>query len=124
MQLKSEDYFGVNILHSKSYAGFYEAYVCGAGFLKADTIKGLKKLIDENRKVVATIQDWPMITLIYEVDDDFIICKHGGVFTNLYGSADKAPIKRYKIYHAQKRGYYFKINNRRFYLDTATISNW
>lgn len=75
---------------------------------------------------IATIQThFPLAVYIFGLDGDTTVTAAvGSAWTDSKDCVENVKPRKYKMYHAVKRGYYFKWNNRRLYLDEAIRTNW
>lgn len=113
------DYHGVTIDRVR-HNGMYTALVPGAGFVKADTVKGIKRMIRQSWEPVATIQRFPFVVHLLEVDSETVTAKSGSAWTDSPSSVTRAAIRHYKVYHSpSKDDYYFRIHGRRYWFSEA-----
>lgn len=113
------DFHGITIDRIK-HNGMYSAFVPGAGYVKSDTLKGIKKMIQISWEPVATVQRFPFVVYILECDTDRVIAKSGSAWTDSPSSVTRAPIREYKTYYSHSRDdYFFKIHGRRYYFSEA-----
>ena len=118
------DYYGVHIQPRNVY-GMFEAYISGHGFIKADTLNGIKQAINSRREPIATIQRFPAAVYIFECNDECVIASFGSVWTDSKNHIERAVPKRYKLYYARRRdSYFFRMHGRRYYLDEALKTSW
>lgn len=113
------DYHGITIDRARQN-GMYMALVPGAGYVKGDTLQGVKRMIRESWEPVAIIQRFPLIVHLLEVDADTVTAKSGSAWTDSLSSVTRAPIRHYKVYYSpSKDDYYFRIHGQRYWFNEA-----
>jgi len=107
------DFHGITIDRIR-HNGMYSALVPGAGYVKSDTLHGIKKLIRERWEPAATVQTrFPFMVHVFEVDSDNVLAASGSAYTDTAGSVTRAPIRSYKVYHnANRDDYFIRIHGR------------
>lgn len=107
-------------IYDKNKNGMYTAHT-NTRAVQADTLHGIKKMIDEYQEPVLTIQtQFPIAVYIYEVDDETIFASVGSAYTYRNDCIENIKPRQYKLYYNAKRdSYFFRCNNRRFFLDEA-----
>ena len=109
------DFHGITIDRIR-HSGMYCALVPGAGYVKADTVRGIKKAIRDNWQPAATLCRFPFAVHLFEWDDSHVIARHGSAWTDSPDSVDRATIRRYKVYYSgAKDDYWFNIHGRRYW---------
>ncbi len=98
------------------HSGMYSALVPGAGYVKSDTVRGIKQAIRERWEPVATVQHFPFIVHVFEVDDSYVVARSGSAWTDSPHNVERAPIRRYTVYYSSvKDDYFFRIHGRRYW---------
>lgn len=77
-----------------------------------------------NNEPIATIQHFPIMVLIYEVTDEYVVFKMGSAWKDAAWYVENQKVQMRKLYHSVRRGYYFVTDGGRKYLDEALRTNW